>query len=64
LFDLISLAVTGLGGDRERQALEYLSARLEIMTQELDFGLIMVSHVNDFGQTRGSRMIARIATSV
>ena len=56
-FDLISLAVAGLGGDREREALEYLSARLEIMTQELDFGLIMVSHVNDFGQTRGSRMI-------
>lgn len=58
-FDLISLAVTGLGGEREREALEYLSARLEIMTQELDFGLIMVSHVNDHGQTRGSRMISK-----
>ena len=58
-FDLISLAVTGLGGEREREALEYLSARLEILTQELDFGLIMVSHVNDFGQTRGSRMISK-----
>lgn len=58
-FDLISLAITGLGGDREREALEYLSARLEILTQELDFGLIMVSHVNDFGQTRGSRMISK-----
>lgn len=57
MFDLISLAVTGLGGDREREALEYLSARLEILTQELDFGLIMVSHVNDYDQTRGSRMI-------
>ena len=58
-FDLISLAVAGIGGEREREALEYLSARLEIMTQELDFGLIMVSHVNDFGQTRGSRMISK-----
>lgn len=57
-FDLISLAVTGLGGEREREALEYLSARLEILTQELDFGLVMVSHENDYGQTRGSRMIA------
>jgi len=57
LFDLISLAVTGLGGDREREALEYLSARLETLTQELDFGLVMVSHVNDYDQTRGSRMI-------
>lgn len=59
MFDLISLAVSGTGGDREREALEYLSARLEIMTQELDFGLIMVSHVNDFNQTRGSRMIGK-----
>lgn len=59
LFDLISLAIAGLGGEREREALEYLSARLEILTQELDFGLIMVSHVNDLGQTRGSRMIAK-----
>jgi len=59
MFDLISLAVAGLGGDREREALEYLSARLEIMTQELDFGLIMVSHLNDYDQTRGSRMIGK-----
>jgi twinkle protein len=59
MFDLISLAVTGLGGDREREALEYLSARLEILTQELGFGLVMVSHVNDQGQTRGSRMISK-----
>ena len=59
VFDLISLAVAGAGGEREREALEYLSARLEIMTQELDFGLIMVSHVNDFNQTRGSRMIGK-----
>lgn len=58
-FDLISLAVAALGGDREREALEYLSARLEILTQELNFGLIMVSHVNDNGQTRGSRMIGK-----
>lgn len=58
-FDLISLAVAALGGDREREALEYLSARLEVLTQELDFGLVMVSHVNDQGQTRGSRMIAK-----
>lgn len=58
-FDLISLAVAGLGGEKEREALEYLSARLEMMTQELDFGVVMVSHVNDFGQTRGSRMIGK-----
>ncbi len=59
IFDLISLAVAGLGGDREREALEYISARLALLTQELDFGLIMVSHVNDKGETRGSRMIGK-----
>ena len=58
-FDLISLAVAGIGGEREREALEYISARLEIMTQELNFGVVLVSHVNDFGQTRGSRMISK-----
>lgn len=58
-FDLISLAVAGAGGDREREELTYLSGRLAMMVQELDFGLIMVSHVNDQGQTRGSRMIAK-----
>lgn len=59
IFDLISLAVSGLGGDREEKALSYLSGRLALSTQELDYGLIMVSHVNDYGQTRGSRMIGK-----
>jgi len=59
VFDLISLAVSGLGGDREEKALSYLSGRLALSTQELDYGLVMVSHVNDYGQTRGSRMIGK-----
>lgn len=59
IFDLISLAVSGLGGDREEKALSYLSGRLALSTQELNYGLIMVSHVNDHGQTRGSRMIGK-----
>ena len=59
VFDLISLAVSNVGGDREREALEQISGRLSILTQELNFGLIMVSHVNDHNQTRGSRMIAK-----
>lgn len=59
VFDLISLAVSGLSGDREEKALSYLSGRLALSTQELDYGLIEVSHVNDYGQTRGSRMIGK-----
>lgn len=60
LLDHIGMAVAGLLGDDERRALDYLSTRLEMMVKELDFGLIMVSHVNDDGLTRGSRMISKI----
>lgn len=61
LLDHLTMVVSGLAGDDERRALDYLSTRLEMMVKELDFGLILVSHVNDFGQTRGSRYIGKIA---
>jgi twinkle protein len=61
LLDHISMVVSGLSGEDERKALDYLSTRLEMMVKELDFALIMVSHVNDNGQTRGSRFISKIA---
>jgi len=61
LLDHITMAVSGLAGDDERKALDYLSTRLEMMVKELDFSLIIVSHVNDIGQTRGSRYISKIA---
>lgn len=60
LLDHISMAVSGLGGEDERRALDYLSTRLEMMVKELDIALIFVSHVNDFGQTRGSRYIGKV----
>jgi twinkle protein len=59
--DHISMAVSGLGGEDERKALDYLCTRLEMMVKELDFALIFVSHVNDYNQTRGSRYISMIA---
>lgn len=61
LLDHITMVVSGLGGENERRALDYLSTRLEMMVKELDFGLIVVSHVNDEGLTRGSRNISKIA---
>lgn len=61
LLDHISMAVSGLAGEDERKALDYLCTRLEVLVKELDFALIFVSHVNDFGQTRGSRFISKIA---
>lgn len=61
LLDHLTMVVSGLGGDNERRALDYLSTRLEMMVKELDFSLIVVSHVNDDGLTRGSRNISKIA---
>lgn len=61
LLDHITMAVSGLSGEDERRALDYLSTRLEMMVKELDFALIIVSHVNDEGLTRGSRYISKVA---
>lgn len=61
LLDHVSMVVSGLAGEDERKALDYFCTRLEMMVKELDFALIMVSHVNDEGKTRGSRMISKIA---
>jgi twinkle protein len=57
--DHIGLCVSGLAGEDERKALDYISTRLEMMVKELEFSLIMVSHVNDQRQTRGSRLISK-----
>jgi len=59
LLDHVSMVVSGLGGDNERQALDYFITRLQMMVKELKFGLIIVSHLNDFNQTRGSRFISK-----
>ena len=61
LLDHITMAVSGLSGENERRALDYLATRLEMMVKELDFALILVSHVNDDGLTRGSRYVSKIA---
>ena len=55
------MVVSGLNEDDERKVLDYLSTRLAMLVQELDFGLILVSHVNDDDKTRGSRNISKIA---
>jgi twinkle protein len=57
--DHITQIVAGLKTDDERRLLDYTVTRLNMMVQELHFCLILVSHVNDFDQTRGSRMISK-----
>lgn len=61
ILDHITMVVSGLGGENVTKALDYLSTRLEMMVKELDFALILVSHVNDDGYTRGSRNISKVA---
>jgi twinkle protein len=59
LFDNISMALSGLAEVDERRAFDRLTTQLEMMVKELGFGLIMVSHVNDSGKTRGSRYMTK-----
>ena len=59
--DHITMLVTGFEGEDERKKLDYLSTRFAELTRELDFTMVLVSHVNDDGKTRGSRNIAKMA---
>lgn len=58
--DHITMVVTGLKDEDERKALDYLSTQLKMMAETLKFCLFLVSHVNDEGQTRGSRNISKV----
>jgi len=60
LFDHPGMAVFGLGSDNERILLDALASKFAMMVKELNFSLIVVSHVNDFGQTRGSRYLGKV----
>lgn len=62
--DHISILVSGIEQDDERQKLDFISTRLKTLAEELDFALVFISHINDQGQTRGSRNISKIADTV
>lgn len=61
-FDHISRVATAFGLDTN--GLDQFATALSTMAMELDFALIMVSHVNDDGLTRGSRNISKEAWTV
>lgn len=65
-FDHISWLATGSEDkqDDERRRLDRISQKLKLMAEELNFCLIMISHVNDDGKTRGSRYITKVANTV
>jgi twinkle protein len=62
--DHITLLVTGTEEGDERRKLDYMSTKLKKMCKELNFCLVMITHVNDDGQTRGSRNISKIADTM
>src|SRR5262249_36503129 len=59
--DHITMVVTGLADGEQTKALDYLSTKLAMMVEDLNSGLIFISHVNDDGLTRGSRNISKVA---
>lgn len=62
--DHISWLATGDDNQDERKKLDRISQRLKLLAKELKFALIMISHVNDDGKTRGSRNITKVANTV
>lgn len=48
-------------GDDERKVLDKLSSRLARMARDLQIAIVIISHVNDDGKTRSSRMIRKQA---
>jgi twinkle protein len=63
-FDHITRLATAFRLDDERKELDYVSTKLSELAEELDFALLMITHVNDDGKTRGSRNISKEAWNV
>ena len=59
VLDHMTQLVSGSLNDDERKTLDFLATHFGNLTTELGFALFVVSHVNDDGQPRGSRMIAK-----
>jgi twinkle protein len=64
-FDHISWLATGMDkNEDERKKLDRIATRLKLLAKELGVCIIMISHVNDEGQTRGSRYITKVANTI
>ncbi len=64
-FDHISWLATGRDkNEDERKKLDRIATRLKLLAKELGVCIIMISHVNDEGQTRGSRYITKVANTI
>lgn len=63
-FDHITWLATGKDDENERRKLDRISQRLKLLAKELRVCIIMISHTNDEGKTRGSRNITKAANTV
>lgn len=62
--DHITWLATGRSDSDERIRLDRISQRLKLLAKELKFCLIMISHVNVNGVTRGSANIENVANTI
>jgi len=62
--DHISWLATGKEDDDERKRLDRISQKLKLLAKELNISIVIISHVNDDGKTRGSRNITKVSDVV
>lgn len=62
--DHISWLATGKEDDDERKKLDRLSQKIKLLAKELGICILMISHTNDEGKTRGSRNITKVANTI
>lgn len=63
-FDHISWLATGNDDEQdERKKLDRIAQKLKLLMKELRACLVMISHTNDDGKTRGSRYIGKVSNT-
>lgn len=63
-FDHISWLAVSEDNVDERKKLDSLAQKFKMLVEELHFCIVVISHVNDDGKTRGSRYISKVANTV
>src|SRR5690606_11056887 len=62
--DHITWLATGLDQEDERRKLDRISQKLKLLAKELRICIVMVTHTNDDGRTRGSRNIETVTNTM
>lgn len=62
--DHITWLATGLQDEDGRLKLDRISQRLKLLAKELRICIVMISHTNDDGRTRGSRNIENVSNTI